>query len=113
MELSARNSGIKSDEQGIYIDPEDKMMLQKYDENLKLTKNLLHRIGILEQKMEKSGMSRIVTKVNNILRSLKFIPMSYLKIWHTFIIKKFHHFLILILILGRGMAIRMVYHQPK
>ena len=39
------------------------VILQKYNENVKLTEELLRRIVVLEEKSERCAASRIITKV--------------------------------------------------
>ena len=64
MELAAKDCGPKSNVQQAYIGPEHENPLQRYNENLRLTENLLRRMDILEQKVERSVTSRIITKVS-------------------------------------------------
>ena len=64
MEPAANDGGPKSNVQQAYIGPEHETTLQKCNENLRLTENLLRRIDILEQKVERSVTYRIITKVN-------------------------------------------------
>ena len=64
MKLVANDGAAKSNVQQAYIGPEHETTLQKCNENLKFTENLLRRINILEKKVDRSVTYRIITKVN-------------------------------------------------
>ena len=53
----------KSDSPETNIDSSYDIMLQKYNENVKLTEELLRRIVVLEEKSERCITCRIITKV--------------------------------------------------
>ena len=60
---------VKSDLRGTIIEDREAIIgrydviLQKYNENVKLTEELLRRIVVLEEKSERCAASRIITKV--------------------------------------------------
>ena len=48
---------------GTYTNPRYETMLQKHNENTRLTEELLRRIAVLEEKMDSCITCRIITKV--------------------------------------------------
>ena len=71
------------------LDARDEVMMQRYNENIRITEDLRRRMGVLEQRIENCITCRIVNKVQKLFdvssyRSSTILSVAYIRDINSF-----------------------------